>query len=138
MGLQYPDERRLSELEPLRRNRFFYGKLLDVLHLSMEQQYGMSNRQLLNRLNFGAGVLCGLAVRKCIGPDGQAGVEIEPGVAIDGWGRTVARVAAANRPRPRTGARPMSNPAPATRRRHAIGRSVSATANALPTTRPPS
>jgi hypothetical protein len=68
------------------RNRYFYGKLLDVRSQEMEQAYGVGLRRLLNRVGHGAGVLCGLQVR----PDGDGDqVWVEPGVAIDGLGREI-------------------------------------------------
>ena len=41
---------------------FFYGKLLDEMHLRMEQDYFNGKRWMLNRLALGRGVLCGLEV----------------------------------------------------------------------------
>lgn len=75
----------LRMLRPPRRNRYFYGKLLDVGHFQMEQCYGLDKRWLLNRLALGSGVLCGLTVT--VGADGT--VCISPGVAIDGLGREI-------------------------------------------------
>src|SRR3954447_18001817 len=66
------------------RNRYFYGKLLDVHHLEMEQRYLNEKRWLLNRLGFGSGVLCGLEVDVS-----GSRVRISPGVAIDGLGREI-------------------------------------------------
>lgn len=68
------------------RNRYFYGKLLDVRHLEMEQLYLNGKRWLLNRLALGTGVLCGLEVEPT-GSDGK--VVVRPGVAIDGLGREI-------------------------------------------------
>ena len=53
---------RIDELASPRRNHFFYGKLLDELHLRMEQDYFNGKRWMLNRLGLGHGVLCGLEV----------------------------------------------------------------------------
>jgi hypothetical protein len=72
-------------LTPLRRNRFFYGKLMDTRHWELEQEYGIQSRRLINRLGLGAGILCGLDVR--IGDDGA--VCISPGVAVDPHGREI-------------------------------------------------
>src|SRR5476649_2519593 len=44
------------------RNRYFYGKLLDVSHFESEQAYFNEKRWLLNRLVTGYGVICGLNV----------------------------------------------------------------------------
>jgi hypothetical protein len=68
------------------RNRYFYGKLLDVRHLEMEQAYFLQHRRRLNRLTVGFGVVCGLEVT--VGNDGQA-ICIAPGFAIDGRGREI-------------------------------------------------
>jgi hypothetical protein len=72
-------------LTPLRRNRFFYGKLMDTRHWELEQEYGIQSRRLVNRLGLGAGILCGLGVR--IGDGGT--VCIDPGVAVDACGREI-------------------------------------------------
>jgi hypothetical protein len=66
------------------RNRYFYGKLLDVHHLELEQRYLNEKRWLINRLALGTGVLCGLELRAARG-----GIVIAPGVAIDGLGREI-------------------------------------------------
>lgn len=68
------------------RNRYFYGKLLDVFHFEMEQNYFNEKRWLLNRLITGYGVVCGLNVT--LAPDGQS-VVVSPGIAIDKCGREI-------------------------------------------------
>jgi hypothetical protein len=68
------------------RNRYYYGKLLDVFHFDLEQNYFNSKRWLLNRLVSGYGVVCGLNVT--LGADGQSLV-VTPGVAIDKCGREI-------------------------------------------------
>ena len=82
------DERKLAGLTPARRNRYYYGKLMDVLHFSMEQQYVLAKEWLLNRAVIGPGVVCGLDVKAVSGPSG-AGIVIGPGLAFDGWGREI-------------------------------------------------
>ena len=74
----------LRTLSAPRRNRFFYGKRMDVQHFQMEQGYGQLKQWLLNRLTVGKGVLCGLKVSV----DGRR-VCVDPGVAIDGLGREI-------------------------------------------------
>jgi hypothetical protein len=74
------------ELKTPVRNRYFHGKLLDVYHFQLESDYMNAKRHLLNRLVSGYGVVCGLDV-KCE-PDGRH-VVVEPGVAIDKWGREI-------------------------------------------------
>lgn len=83
MDQHRPDGRRPEPPAP-RRNNYFYGKLLDVPHLQMEQGYGIELRRMLNRLSLGAGVLCGLGVAA---DDGQ--ICVLPGVAIDAQGREI-------------------------------------------------
>ena len=68
------------------RNRYFYGKLLDVFHFELEQTYFNNKRWLLNRLISGYGVVCGLGVS--LGYDYQS-VVISPGLAIDRCGREI-------------------------------------------------
>lgn len=75
----------LNNLTSPVRNRYFYGKLLDVYHFQMEQNYHNCKRWLLNRLGLGAGVLCGLEV--ALTDAGE--VAVGPGVAIDPYGREI-------------------------------------------------
>jgi hypothetical protein len=77
---------RLVELYAPRRNNYFYGKLMDVPHFEMEQNYLVSQRRLLNRLALGQGVLCGLSVTPSA--DGKQ-ICVSPGVAIDALGREI-------------------------------------------------
>jgi hypothetical protein len=74
-----------GSLHAPKRNKYFYGKLLDVSHMQLEQCYGIEKRRLLNRLALGPGVLCGLGVT--VGVDGT--LCISPGVATDGCGREI-------------------------------------------------
>jgi hypothetical protein len=74
----------LRVLREPRRNKYFYGKRMDVPHFQMEQDYGKLKQWLLNRLTLGKGVLCGLRVSVV---DGR--VCVDPGVAIDGLGREI-------------------------------------------------
>src|SRR4051812_7820160 len=75
---------RLDELAAPKRNNYFYGKLLDELHLKLEQQYFIGKRAQLNRLALGSGVLCGLRIE----PDGTF-IKVSAGIAIDGFGREI-------------------------------------------------
>lgn len=75
-----------APLQAPTRNRYFYGKLLDVYHLELEQRYFLEQRRMLNRLTVGYGVVCGLEVT--LAADGK-GVVIAPGFAIDGLGREI-------------------------------------------------
>src|SRR6185295_6136227 len=97
-----PDEQHLTKLHPLERNRYYYGKLLDALHLSMEQEYGRANRELHNRLVVGPGVVCGLETELVQTNDGWA-IQIGSGMAIDGWGRPIVVPVAVSQPLAITG-----------------------------------
>src|SRR5690242_20128799 len=66
------------------RNNYFYGKMLDVQHFTMEQRYFNQKRWLLNRLALGSGVVCGL---QFIVVNGR--LALGPGVAIDPLGREI-------------------------------------------------
>jgi hypothetical protein len=81
-------DRHLTELHPPTRNRYFEGKLLTASDFSVEQAYGRAADMQLNRLVLGWGVVCGLQVTTIEGEDGW-GVHIEPGLALDAWGRRV-------------------------------------------------
>lgn len=85
MADQTVSEATLRALAAPERNRYFYGKLLDDRHLTLEQCYSLKKRWMLNRLTLGAGVLCGLRV--IAGADGT--VAVTAGVAIDGVGREI-------------------------------------------------
>lgn len=98
------------------RNRFFYGKLLDVFHFELEQNYFNSKRRILNRLVTGYGVVCGLNV--LLGQDGQS-VVVTPGVAIDKCGREIivckqSQTFALPAPTPPAPAQPAPAPVPTT------------------------
>jgi hypothetical protein len=75
-----------TDLQTPVRNRYFFGKLLDVYHFELETNYVNAKRWLLNRLALGVGVVCGLDV--LCGPEPNT-VVITPGVAIDKWGREI-------------------------------------------------
>jgi hypothetical protein len=80
------DSRSPADLRVPVRNRYFYGKLLDVRQLEMEQQYFNDKRWLLNRLVIGPGVVCGLRV---VLTDDLGSVIVKPGLAIDRCGREI-------------------------------------------------
>ena len=71
-------------LTPARRNHYFFGKILNVGDLEMEQDYGKQKRWLINRLTLGSGVVDGLSVGVS---DGR--LTITDGVAFDGLGREI-------------------------------------------------
>jgi hypothetical protein len=85
-GQHGQDDRPPHDLKAAVRNNYFYGKLLDVFHLEMEQQYFNSKRWLLNRFVTGPGVVCGLKVELT---DDEKSVVVLPGLAIDRCGREI-------------------------------------------------
>ncbi|HEV2953578.1 MAG TPA: hypothetical protein VG015_05780, partial [Candidatus Dormibacteraeota bacterium] len=88
MSSNSTDFRKLTELIPARRNRYYYGKMMDVLHFTMEQRYVLSKEWLYNRAVLGPGVVCGLNVEPFSNSAGN-GVVVRSGLAIDGWGREI-------------------------------------------------
>src|SRR3954449_13207635 len=79
------DTQALRGLHAPARNNYFYGKMLDVQHFTMEQRYFNQKRWLLNRLALGSGVVCGLQF--ILSADGR--LALGPGVAIDPLGREI-------------------------------------------------
>ncbi|MDR1735333.1 MAG: hypothetical protein LBR85_00485 [Oscillospiraceae bacterium] len=75
-----------TELFPLSRNKYFFGKLLTGRDMEAEQTYMNNKRRLLNALLYGPGVVCGLGVMKL----NDIMVAVESGLAFDGLGREVA------------------------------------------------
>ena len=73
------------DLEPPRRNRYFYGKLLDAYHFELETNYHRYKRSLLNRLVTGCGVVCGLDVERA----SEHSIIVGPGFAIDRHGKEI-------------------------------------------------
>lgn len=74
----------IGELGAPERNRFFYGKLMDVDQFEKDQRYFNNKRALTNRHVLGSGVVCGLDV--IVDPDAENRILIQPGFAIDGSG----------------------------------------------------
>ncbi len=74
-----------SDFFPLERNRYFYGKLLTVRDFEIEQKHTRNSSQLMHRLVYGAGVVCGLGVSA----SDDSTLLIESGMAIDYLGRMV-------------------------------------------------
>ena len=85
-----------ADLKTPVRNHYFYGKLLDVFHLELEQEYFNSKRWLHNRLVTGPGVVCGLKVELT---DEDKYIVVGPGFAIDRCGREIV-VASHSKPYP--------------------------------------
>jgi hypothetical protein len=67
------------------RPRYFAGKPLTAEDLELEQRYHIEKRWLLNRMLQGAGIVSGLAVV----PSDQGKVTVEPGFALDPYGREI-------------------------------------------------
>lgn len=80
------DSQAPTRLATPERNAYFFGKLLGVSDFDLEQDYFNSKRWLMNRLLAGSGVVCGLGVAPAAG---GTRLVIDPGVAIDGWGREI-------------------------------------------------
>lgn len=74
-----------TDFFPIERNRYFYGKLLTVRDFELEQRYVRSKSQLMNRLHFGAGVVCGLGVTA----SDDTTLLVESGMALDYQGRVI-------------------------------------------------
>ncbi len=74
-----------TNLFPLNRNKYFFGKLLTQRDMEAEQLYFNNKRRLLNALLVGPGVVCGFNVLKV---DGVT-VAVESGLALDGLGREI-------------------------------------------------
>jgi hypothetical protein len=79
--------RSISELEPLDRNNYYYGKLMTAQDFFLEQNYFNEKRWLLNRMISGWGIVCGLDVTSKEGLTNK--VIISPGLAIDCYGREI-------------------------------------------------
>jgi hypothetical protein len=75
-------------LPQFEKNRYFYGKLMTVRDFDQEQAYFNGKRQLINRLLFGAGTVCGLIVDWPI-EGNKSVIRISAGVALDHQGREI-------------------------------------------------
>ena len=73
-----------SECGPGVRNKYFIGKRLTPDSFSVEQQYSLDRRHLLNRAIHGWGVVYGYGVERS--PSGEK-LEITAGLALDECGR---------------------------------------------------
>lgn len=68
------------------RNRYFTGRLLDADDLTDEQEYLLGKDRMRNRSLHGWGVVGGLEV---VAGENDTEIVVEPGMAIDGWGREI-------------------------------------------------
>jgi hypothetical protein len=70
----------------LKRNNYFFGKLLTSADFQAEQNYFINKQRLINRMLFGIGVVGGFEVTA----DKSAGViRLSQGFALDGYGREI-------------------------------------------------
>lgn len=72
-------------LQAPRRNKYYSGELLAAADFQREQTYSLDRGRVLSRLTVGTGVLSGLVVTAAT--DGM--LTIEPGVALDRFGRVI-------------------------------------------------
>ena len=71
---------------PFKKNRYFYGKRLNVSDFKTEQSYMDAKRHMLNRNVTGAGVVYGLNVSA---EEGSQTLCVSSGLALDGFGREI-------------------------------------------------
>ena len=76
----------LVPLPLLKRNNYFYGKLLTVDDFQTEQNYFINKQRLINRVLFGMGVADGLEVKE---DEPEDVIRLSEGFALDGYGREV-------------------------------------------------
>jgi hypothetical protein len=77
-----------QELTPLERPRFFAGQILTEQDLRDAQEYLRGKDKRHSRYLHGFGVVCGLRVVPASPPHRQR-VVVEPGLALDPWGREI-------------------------------------------------
>jgi hypothetical protein len=82
------DREQCQELEPFERNKYFAGKLVTEKDLTDEQSYHRAGRKQHNRYLHGYGVVCGLRVVPSSTAEPKS-VLVEPGLALDPWGREI-------------------------------------------------
>jgi len=82
------DREQCQELEPFERNKYFEGQILTEKDLSDEQAYHQGGRKQHNRYLHGYGVVCGLRVVPSSTAEPKS-VLVEPGLALDPWGREI-------------------------------------------------
>ncbi len=84
LGAQSVPGKRILHMEPLKRIRFFSGKLLTTEDLAAEQEYQLAKQRVRNLRLFGRGIVTGLQVSAEL-----AGARVAPGLAIDRSGREI-------------------------------------------------
>src|SRR5215212_7093105 len=94
-------EKNCQLTEVFKRNNYFYGKLMTVSDLELEQRYFNNKRHYINRFVHGTGIVCGLEVSKISKlsekPEQQNSrerwtVTITDGFALDCCGREIVLV----------------------------------------------
>jgi hypothetical protein len=83
-----PEGKTCREEEAFERNKYFYGKLMTARDFEDEQAYHIEKRKHHNRYLHGYGIVCGLRVVPTQPPQRRY-VMVEPGVALDPWGRDI-------------------------------------------------
>src|SRR5687768_16699937 len=78
----------LCHYNALTRTKFFRGMLLTDEHLRAEQAYHRESLKRLNRSLWGAGIVCGLEVRK-VSKDHGLCIKVQPGLALDCAGNVI-------------------------------------------------
>jgi hypothetical protein len=79
----------LCHYDALTRTKFFNGMLLTDEHLRAEQTYHRESLKRLNRSLWGAGIVCGLEVRKLNKKETGLCIKVEPGMALDCAGNVI-------------------------------------------------
>ena len=86
--MDHRDRDSCHELTPARRNNYFTGKLMTEKDFQDEQSYFLEKGEQHNRYLHGNGVVCGLRVVP-VEPPQPDRVVVEPGLALDPWGREI-------------------------------------------------
>ena len=81
-----PTKEDCQPLPSLKRNNYFYGKLLTAEDFRTEQEYLINKQRLINRLVHGSGIVCGLEVTRGIS---ESVIQVSEGFTLDGLGREV-------------------------------------------------
>lgn len=78
-----------GELRQFEKNKFFQGKLLTARDMETEQTYHARRLHAMNRFTTGRGILRGIEVSAVEEGDTELEVTLEPGMAVDGYGRPI-------------------------------------------------
>ena len=74
-----------TKIFPFERNKYFFGKLLSVEDLNLEQKYINDKRRMINRFILGTGVVVGMYVVRI----DERSISVERGFALDYLGREI-------------------------------------------------